>query len=82
MEIAHGFFEGRHPLSLSKLTGSGRAIKWAEYQNVPDVIATIISKKFATLHELETVYSARDAYDLLEISSIDDYNRNLQNQQE
>jgi hypothetical protein len=31
----------------------------------------------ATLHELQTVYSLEDAYDLLEIAMIDDHNKKL-----
>jgi hypothetical protein len=31
--------------------------------------------RMATLHELSTVYSLKDAYDLLEISLVDLYNR-------
>lgn len=33
--------------------------------------------KLATLHELQTVYSVRDLYDLVEIAAVDGYNRNL-----
>jgi hypothetical protein len=34
----------------------------------------LVSRRLATLHELENVYGVRDAYDLLEVLSIDDYN--------
>ena len=36
----------------------------------------VISGK-ATLHELQTVYSLRDLYDLLEIISVDNYNERM-----
>jgi hypothetical protein len=39
------------------------------------VIATLISAEMATLHELDTVYGVEDAYDLLEILSIDGENK-------
>ena len=52
---------------------------YAHYANVPAIIGTLCSKRIATLHELQTVYSVRDAYDLLEIVTVDDYNKSLHN---
>jgi hypothetical protein len=43
---------------------------------VPRIVGAIVSAKLATLHELQTVYGLEDAYDLLEIASIDAYNIN------
>jgi hypothetical protein len=37
----------------------------------------LISKRLATLHELQTVYGVEDAYNLLEIAAVDDYNTML-----
>jgi hypothetical protein len=34
----------------------------------------------ATLHELSTVYGLKDAYDMLEIVIVDNYNQALANQ--
>lgn len=48
-----------------------------EYRNVPRVIATLISARMATLHELDTVYGIEDAYDMLEIVLVDNYNESL-----
>jgi len=44
---------------------------------MPTGIALVISKKLATLHELQTVYGCQDLYDLLEIIMIDHYNESL-----
>jgi hypothetical protein len=41
---------------------------------VPKTIGVIISKKFATLHELSTVYGVEDLYDMLEIITVDSRN--------
>ena len=41
---------------------------------MPPEIAIVISKKLATLHELQTVYSWDDVLDLAEIAMIDSYN--------
>ena len=46
---------------------------------MPRALAVVISTKLATLHELDTVYSITDLYDLLEIASIDAHNRYLVN---
>lgn len=80
MEATHGFFESRRPLGLRRQIGGGKS--FAEYQNVPPVIATLISKRMATLHELDTVYGSKDAYDMLEIVMIDDYNLAMNRQSE
>jgi hypothetical protein len=34
----------------------------------------VVSKGKATLHELDTVYSTEDLYDMLEIISVDSHN--------
>jgi hypothetical protein len=39
------------------------------------VIGTLISRRMATMHELQTVYGGRDAYNMLEIICTDDYNQ-------
>jgi len=38
------------------------------------MLAAIINNKLATLHELQTVYSIEDAYDLLEVLIVDNNN--------
>jgi len=45
------------------------------------VIGTLLSKKMATLHELDTVYGTKDAYDMLEVIIIDSYNKALAEQE-
>lgn len=45
--------------------------------NVPASIATVISQRLATKHELETVYGVQDLYDLLEIIAVDAHNRRV-----
>lgn len=74
MEVAHGFFERRRPLDLKRRPSGGSKHTLAEYKNVPAIIAVLISRKMATLHELQTVYGLEDVYDMLEIITIDDYN--------
>lgn len=47
----------------------------AMYENVPQTIATVVSSKLATLHELDTVYGTEDLWKLLEINTVDSYNQ-------
>lgn len=47
------------------------------YANVPRVIGLIVSKRYATLHELKTVIGMAEAYDILEVISVDAYNNYL-----
>jgi hypothetical protein len=44
------------------------------YANTPGVIASLISARLATLNELQTVYGAYDAYQMIDIHRIDAYN--------
>jgi hypothetical protein len=57
--------------------GSGHGSGLARYTNVPRLIGTLVSSRLATLHELQTVYGLEDAYDLLELLSVDGYNERL-----
>ncbi len=44
------------------------------YKNIEPILGLIISKKLATLKELEEYYSLEDVINLLEIVEIDCYN--------
>jgi hypothetical protein len=81
VEAPYGFFEGRRPLNLRRLPGGGRQKGFAEYLNISAPIATLLSKRMATLHELDTVYGVRDVYDMLEVVTVDDYNNALSRQE-
>lgn len=80
METSYGFFEGRRPISLKGLTDAGRKKPFRQYLNVPAIIGVLVSKRIATLYELQTVYGVKDSYDMLEIVNVDDYNTALANQ--
>lgn len=41
----------------------------------------IISRRMATLAELQVVYGTEDLYDLLEVLAVDDYNEALARQE-
>lgn len=43
-------------------------------ENVPQEAALIISRHFATLYELQTVYGYDDLLDMAEIAMVDNYN--------
>jgi len=51
----------------------------ADYVNIPKTIATVVSSKLATLYELDTVYGTEDLWRLLEIITVDNYNRMVVN---
>jgi len=48
-----------------------------DFQNVDGYIGTIIAEGKATLHELKTIYSLQDMYDLYEIIAVQRYNEHL-----
>jgi len=47
----------------------------ADYVNVPKTIATVLSSGMATLTELSTTLGTEDLWWLLEISTVDSYNK-------
>lgn len=47
------------------------------YANIPSIIGLIVSKRYATMHELKTTMGMAEAYDLVEIISVDAYNAYL-----
>ncbi len=57
--------------------GGGVAVNLLAYPNVPKAIGAVISKGFATLHELDTVYGSEDLYSMLEIITVDAHNAAL-----
>jgi hypothetical protein len=44
---------------------------------LPRSIGAIVSRRLATLHELQTVYGAEDLYDLLEVIAVDAHNERV-----
>lgn len=52
---------------MQKIQPTKRFIKHA---NVSPVIASVVTSKLATLHELQTVYGMQDMWDLLEINTV------------
>lgn len=70
----HGFYFGRHQIDL----GVGDLITGLiEYRNVPPLIASVLSTGMTTLHELDTVYGVEDIFDMLEVSTVNSYNRRI-----
>lgn len=61
-------------MKLKKMTGVGQS-GLIDCSNITSVISTLVSRKYATLHELDTEYSVQDAYDILEIITVDAYNK-------
>jgi hypothetical protein len=66
----HGFFGSRQPLGISRLRAVGGKAQ-VEYANVPRIIGIIVSRRLATLYELQTIYGIEDAHDLLEVIAVD-----------
>lgn len=48
---------------------------YKEYQNIPPLIGILIAQHLATLAELRTVYSLKDALDIYEAFMIPQYNQ-------
>ena len=83
METACGFFQGRRQLELDWPAGGRKKQRqFAEYLNVPASIGTVISKRLATLAELDSVLGTEDLYNLLEIAMVDSYNARIANSED
>jgi hypothetical protein len=48
---------------------------------VPGPIGAVVSRRFATLHELDSVYGTEDLFDMLEIISVDGFNQRAMSKQ-
>ena len=59
---------------MSALVDASRVPGLIGYVNVPKLIGALVSGKMATLWELQSVYGILDAYNLLEIMTVDDHN--------
>lgn len=44
---------------------------------MPHTIASVVSARLTTLHELQTVYGLRDLWDLIEINAVDAHNQSV-----
>lgn len=42
--------------------------------NVPDALSMVMTSRYATLHELQTVYGTEHLYDMAEVAHVDAYN--------
>jgi len=54
---------------------AGRPGRIVDYVNLPPLCGSIVSSGLATLHELQTVYGVKDAFDLAEVIRVDSHNR-------
>ncbi len=61
------------------IPGQRRGAEFLQYANVASSVGNVITAKLATLHELQTIYSFRDMYDLLEIAAVNASNQRLVN---
>jgi hypothetical protein len=74
MEIACGFFYGRDHVDFRPINSSNDDKDYILNKNVTRIIATLVLSKICSLHELDTIYGMKDAYDMLEIIQVDNYN--------
>lgn len=75
LHASHGFFVGRkYPDYGAALYGADRTPGLIDYVNVPKLIGALVSGRMATLIELQMVYGILDAYNLLEIQTVDNVN--------
>jgi hypothetical protein len=48
--------------------------------NGSPIINAIVQSRYATMHELDTVYGVRDAYQFIELIAVDSFNSRLMNE--
>lgn len=48
-----------------------------EYPSVPALLGVVVSKKLATLYELQALYSYEDLWDFYEIILVNNYNESV-----
>ena len=73
-----GIYTGRRRANTGTDRNAGpAAVGLIPYPNVPRLIGALVSARMATLHELQTVYGVQDAYDMLEVQTVDAHNDHL-----
>ena len=72
--FTYQFFFRRKTIDFGIKSASQSTRKLIEYQATTQAIATVLSSRLATLHELDTVYSLEDMWILLEINAVDRHN--------
>ena len=70
------FFSDRRASRLRAIPrpGGHKAAGVIDYPEVPAMFGVIITRRIATLYELQTIYSLDDAVDLYEIVAVNNYN--------
>lgn len=58
----------------------GKTLRYATHENVDPFIAHVVSRRLATLKELEEYYGTEDLFDMLEIIAVDDNNQAVANE--
>ena len=78
-QFALGFFRERRAIGAlyEDHDASDAPSGLTETVNIAPKIASALRTKLTTLHELQTVYSLKDMYDLLEIAAVEAYNRRV-----
>lgn len=73
--IQRKFFRERQGLGF--LRGYSSESPSVDYQNIDGLCGAIIADGKATLHELRTVYTLEDAFDMFEVIAVTRYNEHL-----
>ena len=74
MGSSYGFFFRRRQVDFGIRNSGTTNNRLVEYQATPQTIATVVSSRLATLHELDTVYGVEDLWILLEVNAVDRHN--------
>jgi len=74
MGSPHGFFFKRNQVDFGIRNAGSANNRIVEYQSTTQTIATVVSSRLATLHELDTVYGVEDLWILLEVNAVDKHN--------
>ena len=75
MDAPHGFYVAREFPDYGVSLFLDRPRGLLNYVNLPPLCGMIISSGLATLTELQSEYGVRDAFDLVEVISVDAFNR-------
>ena len=74
--VQHQFFESRKQIEfVEKIQGHGGKV--SEHVNIEPVLGLIISKRYATLHELRTIYDYEDALNMWECIAVESINETI-----
>lgn len=72
LDFNYGFLKTWKPIRMPNGMGSGRPV--VSCRHIDPIFSALISSKYATLHEMKTIYSLEDVFMMVEVLTVHNIN--------